>query len=86
MRSAAESRLTPSVEDKYLAGASLHPPEGSKLTTSPPRQELVANWLLLTNQSHYAMSISQFPEIELGPHASKELSSRTEGLAILFRS
>jgi hypothetical protein len=26
---------TPSVEDKYLVGASLHPPEGSELTTSP---------------------------------------------------
>jgi hypothetical protein len=37
MRSVAEfdKLKMPSVEDKYLAGASLHPPEGSALTMSP---------------------------------------------------
>jgi hypothetical protein len=35
------------------------PPEGSELTTSPPRQGFFSNGLILSSQSHYAVSINQ---------------------------
>jgi hypothetical protein len=63
--------------------------------TSSPIQEIVSNWRILTSQSHYAIGITQSHNDSWeqscshrwnsDPHMWKQLSSRTEGLAIPFR-
>jgi hypothetical protein len=46
-------------EDKNLAGASLHPLEGSELKTSLSHTRICLHWLILTRQNQHAFNISQ---------------------------
>lgn len=53
-----EFKIT-SDEEKYLVGTSLHPQRICSDDILSQTRNLVSDWLILSKQSHYAISISQ---------------------------
>jgi hypothetical protein len=85
MRSGAKSRLTPInlirqvPQDRYLAGAPLHPQEGSELTTPLPDKNSSPTGLyelakIIMQSTHDFWEQSSSQDIELGPPQVKAVT------------